>query len=708
MKIRTVLASLLAGATALVPTPALAMPGMIAAAVIPLITSATTVGIFGFTGVAAIGLGIGYAATFGALYLVQSALRPDAPAIPKPEDGKSNLKQPVPHLSFAVGYVRKGGDYTLYEERNGVAYHIIVFAGHRINRYTRFWLHDEEVTLDGSGWVTAPAHFAINGGNLVRVLSRRGLDAETAYAPAVSAMPEIWGNNHRGDGLASAFMSVKSVSQENHLKAYPNQMPHLTAELEGVDLYDPRDGVWRYSTNLALIRLWHLTHPVGGKLTLDDMYLPEWAEAADVCDEIVTNRSGGSEKRYHGGFWFRANNDPVEVGRIMDQAAELVVYERPDGKVGVHPGKFVVPDIRIDQQDIIACSFDANKRMSSNVLAVRGKYTKTDDGSFTTVDAAPYGDPYVDDTQRTRTVENQAVQSHNHMARLEKITYTRANAPRVKLVATYQAAKLARYRRFVRLNNPPYLDEAVIEITGKPKLSLRNMTVEIEGIVVPPTLYDFDAATEEGAPGSPIIPLPPSGVPVPENFAVLIRNEIVSGGETAAYAEGSWTHVSDALVYELEWQPSAGGTKQTVLSTSGESSVRTGYLADGSEYRFRLRTWSGGTSSDWTDYVLRTATADPNAPDPATGVSATGGAGEVTFNWTCPNSGNYFASRLYLHTSNDFGSATLVATEYGAANDAETRTITGLSAGTYYGWVEAINASGVAASPVPTGSITVT
>ncbi|MCB1464971.1 MAG: hypothetical protein KDJ90_21720 [Nitratireductor sp.] len=677
------------------------MPQLIAGVFIPTLFVITN----SYAITMALSLAIGYAATAYALYALNDLLfTPETPKVPKPEDGKYNLKQNVPSLAYVLGRVHKGGDYVFLEEAGGVATHITVVAGHSINGFVRHRLHDEDVTLEEDGAVATPAHFQ----SKVNLQTRDGADAETAYADVVAAFSSIWTADHRGDGLASVLMQCETVAAEKYQKVYPQQMPVQTHVIEGNDqLYDPRTETYGYSTNLALFRLWHLTHPVGGKLTLDDMYLPDWAAAADVCDEQVTNRDEETENRYHGGLWFRADNNPVEVGRTIDQAGELICYERPDGKVGVHAGKFVEPDIRLTEADILTLSYDANKRQATTVLAVRGQYTNPD-ANYVTADAAPYGDPYIDgDNERTRTIKNQAVQSHNHMARLEKIAYIRANAPRVTVLAHYDSAKDVPYRRFIRVHVPPRLDEAVIELTGRPRLSLRNLTVEFQGIVVPATLYDFDAATDEGVPGGVIEAVEASGVPDPVNFDVVIQTEVVSGGGTAAYALASWDAVSDALVYELEWEPSAGGTKQSVTSVAGETEVRSGFLADGVEYRFRLRTWSAGVTSDWTDYELRTATADPVAPAAVTGVSGTGGSGSFTFDWTAPNSGNYFAARLYLNTADDFGTATLVATEYGAPSDVENREITGLSADDYYGWVEAINASGVAASPVATGVKTV-
>lgn len=654
---------------------------------------------------AAAGLAFGYSA-------LQSYLNPK-PKVPKPEDGSYNLKQNVPSLSYALGRVKKGGDYVFLEEVGGVAHHITVFCAHRINRYVQHYLHDDKVTLSDDGLVSS----GTTAGN-VRILTRLGLRASTVYTQVRDAFSAIWTNDHRGDGLATVWMCAVTVAQKNHMNVYPNQMPEHSAVLEGALLYDPRKAnqhipgqpdTWEYSENLPLMRLWHLTHPVGGKLTIDDMYIPDWINAANVADQDVTNRSGGIEKRYHGGFWFRANNEVTEVGRIIDQASEIVVFERPDGLVGVHAGEFVEPTIRLTRDDIISINFDANERDASSVLAVRGRYTDIN-ADFVTQDAAIYGNPYLadDDTERTKTFENQAIQRHNHCQRLQKITDIRANAPKVSALAHYEPAEEVPYERFVRVHFPPKMEEAIIEITSTPKLSLRNMTVEFSGIIIPPTLYSFVAAVEEGAPPVAADKLDPAGVPMPADFIATIQTEVVSGGATAAFAKATWSLVSEVLTYEFEWEPTSGAQPaQSVLSNAGETQVKSLYLVDGAEYRFRLRAWGGGTPSAWTDYQIATATADPVAPASVTAVSVTPGSAKALFEWTAPNSANYYACQIRVGTVNNINASTLMATEYGPPSAVDTRTVLGLASGSYYAWLIAINASGKPAPAVATGSFSV-
>ncbi|OKP79760.1 hypothetical protein BTE77_06630 [Ensifer adhaerens] len=702
------------------------MPGIIDSIALIVSSIATSVG-------AANALYLGTSAllygglAFGSLAL--QGMLAKKPEVPKPDDGSYNLKQSVPSLPYVLGRAKKGSDYVFLEEKGGKAHHIMVWAGHRIHQFVQHYLHEDKATLNVDGGVTEPGHYDKDGVSYVHIKTKVGLNAETAYADVVTAFPTIWNNNCRGDGLASVYMTCRTVEQKEFLDVFPNQMPEHSAVGDGALLYDPRKdstqggsgahrydnpSTWEFSRNLALMRLWHLCHPVGGKMAYSEMYLPDWINAANVCDQNVTNRSGGTEKRYHGGFWFRASNDPIEVGRIMDEAAEMVVYERADGTIGVHAGEYVAPDVRLTTANVFSIRVDKNKRRAATVLGVRGRYVNTAK-DYITEDAAIYGTPYAvvdDSTERTRTFDNAAIQSHNHCQRKQKLTFIRANARKVSIVADYTAEGIRNlpYRRFVTVHYPARgLAEATVEITSSVTIDLRNMRISFSGILVNADLYAFNAATEEGEPGEAVEPLPPGGVPDPVDFAATIQTEVVSGGATAAFILGTWDVVDNTLTYEMEYDRVSGSTGvQSVFSQAGADQVRSAYLVDGEQYKVRLRAWGGGTKSNWTSYITLTATADPVAPGVVTGVSATPAAGQATFQWTAPNSANYFACRIYINTVNNLGTATLAATEYGPPSAVDLRVVTSLAPGTYYGWLRAINPSGVAAAAVATSSFVVT
>ena len=132
------------------------MPGIIDTIALVVIASLGTTSValsnlvyLGLSALAYGGLAYGAAALQGMLV--------SKPAVPKPEDGSYNLKQSVPSLAYVLGRVKKGSDYVLHVEKNGTAYHILVWAAHRIQGYVTHYLHDEAVTLDANGFVTAPA-----------------------------------------------------------------------------------------------------------------------------------------------------------------------------------------------------------------------------------------------------------------------------------------------------------------------------------------------------------------------------------------------------------------------------------------------------------------------------------------------------------------------------------------------------------------------
>lgn len=627
-------------------------------------------------------------------------------AIPKAADGKYNLKQNVPSLTVVLGTVMKGGDYAFLEERQGAAHHVTVFASHQIEGFVQHYFHDEAVTVNELNQVTEPAHFAPGGTIYAGIETRLGLPLETAFSGLVSAFPDIWSINHRGDGLAQVYMGLSSPNQEDYMDIFPQQSPLHKAVVSGALLYDPRTETTAFSRNLALMRLFHLTHPSGGKLSLSDLYMPDWINAADVSDENLLNRNGDTVKRYHGGLWYKYENEPVDIGALMDQAAELVIYERSDGTIGVHAGQMVTPDVRLVAGDIISLRYDANQRAASTVLAVRGRFTDPTN-VYNTVDAAIFGNPYLpdDDTQRTKTVDVQAVQDHNHCQRLQKLAFIRANAPRVSITVHYDPYGPVRFlsdRRFVRVHYPRRgLDEAIVEITGRPKLSLAQLTWSFDGIVVPETLYAFDPETEEGVPSGAVTTLTPEGVPLPVNFSIGVNAEVISGGQPACFGVASWDHYSDALIYELEHQLlDESQPPQSSFSKKGETSVRSGYLTDLAEYRFRMRTWSNGSSSDWTSYETETAIADAVAPGQPSGFGSSRSGSNVTLSWTNPNSVNLFKTEVYRSGSSSFGSAVLIHTSNGGIGEARTYADNALASGTYFWWLKSLNASDIGSAEV--------
>ena len=116
---------------------------------------------------------------------------------------------------------------------------------------------------------------------------------------------------------------------------------------------------------------------------------------------------------------------------------------------------------------------------------------------------------------------------------------------------------------------------------------------------------------------------------------------------------------------------------------------------------------AGWEFGDWSASEYVTPVADPTAPAAVEDVDAVGGTGAVSVSWTAPNSPNYVAAHIRRNTSN-VESGAPVRVEYGPPSLADSWSDTGLTAGDYYYWIRAANASGVESAPVAVGPITVT
>ena len=92
-------------------------------------------------------------------------------------------RSPLAAHQVIYGRTRVGGNIVYMEGTEGNKYlHVVVaIAGHEIDAIEKYYLNDEEVTIDGSGNVTAGSY-----ANRVRIQSKLGTDDQTAFSDLVS------------------------------------------------------------------------------------------------------------------------------------------------------------------------------------------------------------------------------------------------------------------------------------------------------------------------------------------------------------------------------------------------------------------------------------------------------------------------------------------------------------------------------------------
>lgn len=245
----------------------------------------------GFTGSAALVasavLTVGLTLAAGAVFKALTQGAPTAQVGPP-----TVFRQSIADSFIVYGKRRVGGLLVFFHPRKvgkrHYRYFVIACAGHRCKGRTRWFLGDQEASVDGAGKVTSGPY-----ANAAWLWFQRGLAAETANATFVAECGGKWTAAHRGDGIAAIYAKFEMTDA-----VVEAGMPNITAEIEGKDdIADPRDGLAKYTRNASLVFYdWMGTAREEGGFGCyldevpEDALIAAWA---NVCDEAVDG-----EERY--------------------------------------------------------------------------------------------------------------------------------------------------------------------------------------------------------------------------------------------------------------------------------------------------------------------------------------------------------------------------------------------------------------------------
>ncbi|MGO8026787.1 hypothetical protein AB9E05_34775, partial [Rhizobium leguminosarum] len=78
----------------------------------------------------------------------------------------------------------------LWEASGKNLFAVQALVGHKIKSINRYWLHDDEVTLQGSGVITSGTNYRTN----VKIFSRLGNIPKTAYGEIATPLSSqgVW------------------------------------------------------------------------------------------------------------------------------------------------------------------------------------------------------------------------------------------------------------------------------------------------------------------------------------------------------------------------------------------------------------------------------------------------------------------------------------------------------------------------------------
>lgn len=635
------------------------------------------------------------------------------PNIPKPEAASVAIKTPRPVRVSAYGESRLYGAYILFENADGKA--VDVFAVHdgQLTLVVQFYLNDDKVTVGGDGAVTmadSDGRYSVDGESKVSLFYTDGSPTGTAIPQIVSALPGIWTNDHRGDGVVQLAQIARPVAAENFLETFPNgaPMPSMAAKWQKCpDLHasDPtNEAGWTWTENpIRQLAHYMLVREGVDYATKIAPAINMWRAAQDVCDEAVPLKAGGTEARYRSCLAHKHTDSHGTVKAALLSLCDGWMATRADGAYAIYAGKYEAPTVSIGPEHIVSYDWqgvgvDDDSAVNEIVCSYVSKahdYNSVETDAWRDEEDISERGNILSDTLDLQTP------SWGQVRRLAKRKMSRTNAAYRGTITTNIKGRIARGQRYINLK----LEEAgsiffdgVAEITAV----TRNMStggITFSWVAADPNIDAWNPATEEGEPAAKgdrvaVAPLTtptiddadPQFSPDGNSALILIDVNAPDRDDLTWYAR--WKLTTATVWNEQTYSDIDAGTLVTLLMglvpTNSMVDVAVAYgVGDG-----RTSAWSLTETVDTSTSVL--------APPPPTELSAIGGVGEASVSWRNPTSGNLAYIRVYRGTTTSFGDASLISGDIvGGLGEVMSLDDTGLAAGTYHYFVRAFNGVGV-------------
>lgn len=281
---------------------------------------------------------------------------------------------------------------------NAVLEMVFAIGDSRHEGVSRVWVNGKEAGLTQPG---ADPYYVVDGfdGKLTLTFVPGTVDQSALASLVSSANPSgRWSTDHTLTGIA--YIVARLQYDE---KVFPNGVPQLLFEMEGLRLYDPRfdstnggtgaqrwddPTTWVYSENPA-VQLYNYQRGIflngervlGMGLPASDLNTASYVAAANICDESVSLAGGGTEPRYRCGFIV---SDGMQHSEVIDRFVEAmggVIAERA-GLYTVFAGVAQTSVVTITDGDLVLGrprTFSAKKSRTERVNAVFGTYSNPDE-----------------------------------------------------------------------------------------------------------------------------------------------------------------------------------------------------------------------------------------------------------------------------------------------------------------------------------------
>lgn len=496
-----------------------------------------------------------------------------------------------------------------------------------------------------------------------------GSSSQPAINMLVAETDGKWTTAHRARGRA-----VLATRLRWDEKVWRAGVPNVSAIVRGAaDVFDPRTGAVGYTRNPALLLAWYLTGPYcPHPISYDDIDTAALIAAANVCDESVPLRGGGTEPRYTADGVLSSDEDMATIINrfCAAMAGSCVVIA---GVWHIHAGAWRAPTYTITSADLRGgVSLRRNRAQRDLFNSVRAVFVRPD-ADWQPSDAPPVIDQAAvaadGGIQIWQDLDLPLTTSAATAQRLMRIALRRNRLGRQLTLECNLRALAVKPGDVVAVDLPrirPSTWRCVAWSLGENALGI-DVTLEEET----PDIYAWNAETDEQ-------PLPP----VPDVEAAPVFGDIVAPTTLTATPPAtpvpttidvSWSAVSGAASYDVEWIAPSASTWSAPINVTGTSAT----VTTNGRAAFRVR----AVTADARVSAWRFATFPPAL----TAANATAITDGFYLTWSGAQ-----RVQVFVGTTSTFSAATKTSEDGydGAAS------FTGYS-GTIHVWLRAVHESGV-------------
>ncbi|MFH5773608.1 hypothetical protein ACHFJ0_05100 [Paracoccus sp. NGMCC 1.201697] len=614
-----------------------------------------------------------------------------------------------------------GGQRAFFEAQDDHLHQIIVIHQGELDGLIQIWKDGEPIAtdpppagIDGGGRIDRYTFAGFRdgsgvGGDYHGVFDSDGLGWNDIH----EAFPTLWTAAHKLQNQATMYVVLGDPSDEDFVKYFPKgPNTQIQAEVRGA-LVRNNANAWVYSENAGLIIRDFMTHADGWAISLGKLDTTSWANFADMCAEQFSTGSG-TEARYRLCGFYTLDDELKATTARMLATCDGQIYETAEGRVGILGGSWSTPDVTITADDILSLEMQDGFDPFNSYNVLKGTFV-SGAHSYQPTEVAELRDEasIAKLGERVETFDADMVPSSRQLKALMRIKKAKDQREFVGTVRTNLVGMKARFPKgdglhTIRIVASEFGINGVFEVTSH-VFSIPDGFCEIgiASIVNP-----YGASEDDNAPvgpGSGDLGKPDHTVNPPTGGAIT---------QVVVSVSGTVQGVKLALIVDAPGRDSLKLQAQVAQGNHGANSTtaawvemavagyraETGILDDVTQYTVRYR-WRG--RSDWIKIGPITTVANPVTPAAPTSFSAVAAGPTVSLDWiNAPT--NYFRTRIYRNTVNNFGTATLITPNGVAGNAGQVSGYDDTPGGTgvrYY-WAATVNASLVQSTPAGPQSVT--